>query len=321
MKKLPEEVSLPANGTASELYTQLATRAGTTVHRLRVTKGSDGAHIPNSKDLSLSTTGLREQSTIYVKDLGTIHLFLSISFCHTASSQPLHSPHLHHKLTSPLGPQIAWRTVFLVEYLGPLLIHPALYLTLPYTSSSSGPSSLQTLTLILILLHFLKRELETLFIHRFSSATMPLSNIFKNSAHYWLLSGLNMAYWIYLPTSPTAQPSNPSITYPGLALFLIGELGNLNAHLVLRNLRSSGGAERGIPKGLGFDVVTCPNYMFEAMAWVGIALVSWNLSTVLFAVVAVGQMGVWAGKKEERYRRDFGNKYKAKRSVMLPGIW
>ena len=73
VKKLPEEVSLPTNGTASELYTQLATRAGTTVHRLRVTKGSDGAHIPNSKDLPLSTTGLREQSTIYVKDLGTIH--------------------------------------------------------------------------------------------------------------------------------------------------------------------------------------------------------------------------------------------------------
>ncbi len=130
-----------------------------------------------------------------------------------------------------------------------------------------------------------------------------------------------MAYWIYLPTSPTAQPSNPSITYPGLFLFLLGELGNLNAHLVLRNLRSSGGAERGIPHGLGFDVVTCPNYMFEAVAWVGIALVSWSLSTVFFAVVAVGQMGVWAGKKEERYRRDFGNKYKAKRSVMLPGIW
>ena len=90
---------------------------------------------------------------------------------------------------------------------------------------------------------------------------------------------------------------------------------------MLRNLRSSGGAERGIPKGLGFDIVTCPNYMFEAMAWVGIAMVSWSFSTVFFAVVAVGQMGVWAGKKEERYRRDFGGKYKAKRSVMLPGIW
>ena len=80
VKKLPEEVSLPANGPASELYNQLALQAGTSIHRLRVTKGSDGTFVPNSKDLSINSTGLREQSTIYVKDQ---------------------------------GPQIAWRTVFL----------------------------------------------------------------------------------------------------------------------------------------------------------------------------------------------------------------
>lgn len=80
VKKLPEEVSLPANGPTSELYSQLALQAGTTIHRLRVTKGSDGSFVPNTKDVSINATGLREQSTIYVKDL---------------------------------GPQIAWRTVFL----------------------------------------------------------------------------------------------------------------------------------------------------------------------------------------------------------------
>ena len=265
--------------------------------------------MPNSKDLSVNSTGLREQSTIYVKDL---------------------------------GPQIAWRTVFLgtsqssfprfaisitntkgssVEYLGPLLIHPALYLILPSTSSGSGPSYLQTLTLTLICLHFAKRELETLFIHRFSSATMPAFNIFKNSAHYWLLSGLNMAYWIYLPSAAAASASNPLITYPGLAMFVIGELGNLSNHLTLRNLRSSGSAERGIPQGLGFGLVTCPNYMFEVLAWAGIALVSWSWSTVLFAAAATVQMGLWAKKKEARYRKDFGGKYQKKRFSMLPGIW
>lgn len=215
------------------------------------------------------------------------------------------------------GPQIPWRTVFLVEYLGPLLIHPALYYFLP----SPQPSYLQTLSLALVLIHFSKRELETLFLHRFSAATMPAFNIFKNSAHYWLLSGLNMAYWIYIPSAPAAQESNPLITYPGLALFVIGELGNLSNHITLRNLRSSGGAERGIPQGLGFNVVTCPNYMFEAMVFTGISLVSWSLSTVLFAVVALGQMGLWAKKKESRYRKEFGAKYQKKTFTMIPGVW
>lgn len=215
------------------------------------------------------------------------------------------------------GPQIPWQTVFLVEYAGPLIIHPLLYTVLP----KNGASYLQTLSLALICIHFSKRELETLFIHRFSSATMPAFNIFKNSAHYWLLSGLNMAYWIYSPSAPAAEDCNQIITYTGLTLFVIGELGNLTDHLILRGLRSAGGTERGIPQGLGFSVVTCPNYMFEAVAWAGIAMVSWSLSTVLFAVVALVQMGAWARKKERRYRKEFGKKYEAKSYCMLPGIW
>ena len=184
-----------------------------------------------------------------------------------------------------------------------------------------GASYLQTLTLIMVLVHFVKRELETLFVHRFSADTMPARNIIKNSAHYWLLAGANMAYWIYQPSAAAAQESNNLITYAGLALFVLGELGNFVMHIEFRLLRSPGGKERGIPKHWAFKLVTCPNYMFESLAWVGIALVSWSLSTVLFLVVAVAQMGVWAKKKEVRYRREFGAQYKKKRVYMLPGIW
>lgn len=150
---------------------------------------------------------------------------------------------------------------------------------------------------------------------------MPAMNILKNSAHYWLLAGLNIAYWVYRPTSRNATHLNPLLVYPGLLLFLVGELGNLRAHLTLRGLRSSGGKERGIPKGLGFGMVTCPNYMFEIVAWIGITMVTQSLSTVLFVVVAVAQMGAWGKKKERNYRREFGDKYMRKRYVMLPGIY
>ena len=263
--------------------------------------------VPNSNSTTVDRTGLRNQSVINVKDL---------------------------------GPQISWRVVFVVEYLGPLLIHPLIYFLLRphiyrnHAATSSwlswpsflsdrtfpAPSDLQTLSLALILVHFAKRELETVFVHRFSLATMPASNIFRNSAHYWLLAGLNVAYWTYSPSAPTAGPILPWITYPGLAVFVLAELGNLSTHLTLRGLRKSGGKERGIPIGFGFGVVTCPNYTFEILAWVGVWMVNRSVSTGVFLAVAGWTMAVWARQKERKYRAEFGDKYKRKRYAMIPGL-
>ena len=178
--------------------------------------------------------------------------------------------------------------------------------------------------MLLVTLHFVKRELETVFVHRFSSATMPVSNIFKNSFHYWVLAGLNMAYWIYSPTATIApSPSLAAdwvVVYPAVTLYVLAELANLSAHLSLRGLRRPGTTDRGIPRGLGFDLVTSPNYLFEVLAWLAIWILTRSLSTGVFLVVAGAQMYAWARKKEVRYRREFGSKYPKKRYVMLPGL-
>lgn len=295
------------SSTAADLYAQLAAESGLSIHRLRITKGDDNSIVPNSRDVTIDELSLGNQSIIQVKDLG--------KHAEEEYGRTL-------KLKTLAGPQIAWRTVFIIEYLGPLLIHPLVYALQPYLSSYSTSARLQTVSMWMISLHFFKRELETVFVHRFSSSTMPIFNIFKNSGHYWVFAGLNIAYWVYLSSSsPAARPSNPLITYPALALYIVGELGNLQTHLTLRGLRSTGGKERGIPQGLGFDWVTCPNYMFETMAWVGIWMVTWSLSTGIFVALAVGQMAIWAKKKESRYRKEFGDRYQKKRFAMIPGIW
>lgn len=232
-----------------------------------------------------------------------------------------------HSNKHPTGPQIAWRTVFIIEYLGPLLI-PALFLfplrPLLYFNFDTipAPSDTQLLVCALLTLHFLKREYETIFVHRFSNATMPARNIFKNSAHYWALAGFNIAYWVFRPDSVAAvSEPNPILQYAGLTLFAFGEIFNFNAHLILRGLRRPGTTERGIPQGFGFNMVTCPNYMFEIIAWLGIWLASQlNWSVIIFTLVGGLQMWSWAWKKEKRYRKDFGDKYKKKRTVLLAGI-
>ncbi|KAJ5585547.1 uncharacterized protein N7459_005347 [Penicillium hispanicum] len=292
IRKLPKEITVALNSSGEDLHNAIAEASGFSVHRLRITKGSDRSVVPNAKDTTIDDTGLRNSSVIHVKDL---------------------------------GPQIAWRTVFIIEYLGPLLI-PALFLFplrpllyFNYDKPLPEPSENQRLVCALLTLHFLKREYETVFVHRFSNATMPARNIFKNSAHYWALAGFNIAYWVFRPDAAAAANPNPVLVYAGLALFVFSEVANLNAHLVLRGLRRPGTTERGIPAGFGFSLVTCPNYFFEILAWLGVFLVSQlNLSVILFILVGGLQMWAWAWKKEKRYRKDFGDKYKKKRTVIIP---
>lgn len=221
------------------------------------------------------------------------------------------------------GPQLGWRLVYVIEYAGPILIHLGFPLLRPYLYKNVQPlSTSQRLSLAMIVLHFLKREYETLFVHKFSLATMPARNIFKNCFHYWVLSGLYVAYFIYAPTSYSVRESSTLslLNMIGVVLYVFGELSNLYAHQVLSNLRSPGGTERGIPKGFGFGTVTCPNYMFETIAWLGMILVSKSLSTAIFTGVGLWQMQQWGVGKEKKYRSEFGDKYKKKRYAVIPGI-
>jgi very-long-chain enoyl-CoA reductase len=43
---------------------------------------------------------------------------------------------------------------------------------------------------IMNLMHYLKRLGEILCIHKFSHATMPLKNLFKNCTHYWFFGSV-----------------------------------------------------------------------------------------------------------------------------------
>lgn len=149
---------------------------------------------------------------------------------------------------------------------------------------------------------------------------MPLRNIFKNSAHYWIGSGLVTAYYIYHPSSYTQREST-LINYVnifGLIVYIFGEVSNAHTHLTLSRLRSKGGTERGVPRGYGFNLVTCPNYLFEMIAWLGVNLVTKCTATALFTAIAWAQMHVWAIKKEKALRQEFPDTYKKKRNGIFP---
>lgn len=62
--------------------------------------------------------------------------------------------------------------------------------------------------------------------------------------------------------------SSDTYIYSAVALWAFAEFSNAIVHLHLRSLRPAGSKARAIPTGYGFGLVSCPNYFFEAIAWI-----------------------------------------------------
>jgi len=220
-----------------------------------------------------------------------------------------------------LGPQIGWQTVFIVEYAGPLVFYLFFYLQPKIIYGSgytpidfSATQAVQRLAFFAFMGHFVKRELETLFVHHFSKGTMPLLNIFKNSAYYWSFAIL-VGYFI---NRPDFDPPSLPIVYSSLLSFVLCELGNFYCHIILRNLRRPGTRDRNIPRGFLFELVSCPNYTFEIASWASFSLMTFSFSALLFTVVGAAQMTQWALDKHRAYRKEFTSY--PKRKVIFPFV-
>ena len=74
-----------------------------------------------------------------------------------------------------------------------------------------------SLAFYFFMLHYLKREYETLFVHRFGNGTMPLRNLFKNSSYYWG----NAIVCSYFINHPLYTPPSDMIVYIGAAMFIV----------------------------------------------------------------------------------------------------
>jgi len=214
-----------------------------------------------------------------------------------------------------LGPQIGWKTVFHVEYFGPILIHSIFYFFPQFFYSEVKPHSfLQKAAFWLVVIHYLKREYETHFVHRFSLETMPLFNIFKNSFHYWILCGLNIAYFLYHPQYTVTK--SDLVVYVCIVIFLFAEYKNYICHCILRDLRPAGTRVRGNPRGDLFELVACANYSYELLAWLVFAFFTQTLTAYLFFFISFAQIAVWAKKKASSLPREPKG-----RKILIPFVW
>lgn len=114
------------------------------------------------------------------------------------------------------------------------------------------------------------------------------------------------------------------------------EVCNFSTHLTLRNLRPAGSKARGIPRGTLFKFVSCPNYLFEILAWTIVVGMTWDpagefllvvsedaahaTAAALFWAIGSYTMGLWAVKKHRRYKKEFGTEY-PRRKALIPFVF
>jgi 3-oxo-5-alpha-steroid 4-dehydrogenase len=157
-----------------------------------------------------------------------------------------------------------------------------------------------------------------------------------------LLSQLLLLFFFhfYSQGSVPLSSMNADCLKYGLAAYAVGEVGNLYHHYILSTLRTTdkngkvvvskadkAGADGvfdvksnySVPKGGLFDYVTMPHYLFELIAWLGIAVVSQDLNVYLVFASMCTYLLTRAKATKIWYLKNVNN-YPKERKVLVPFI-
>ncbi|HEX2671839.1 MAG TPA: hypothetical protein VHM25_13245 [Polyangiaceae bacterium] len=206
-----------------------------------------------------------------------------------------------------------------MSYTGALVVFWAV---LGFRAQTLGVSLTAGVATALWSAHFIRRTVESAFVHRYSKPSIAASDYLTEYLYYW-----GFGAWIAWSVSATARPA--PMTAPevvGLVLFVVAESGNAHAHQMLRALRTPGGRERQIPRGFLFERVSCPHYLFEILTWVGFNLVTQTWAGVAFMLVGAAILGAWARTRHLAYRKEFDGeggreRYPEQRRALIPFVF
>lgn len=144
----------------------------------------------------------------------------------------------------------------------------------------------ESVAFFLWMLHFARRIFETFSTFRYSrggiSSHQPAWNwaTFFGALVFYFFGGFFIGW-----ASSDAEWS--LARFPGVLVFIVGEIGNGYHHLLLGRHDRLGGS---LPDGGLFHVFHKPHYFFEVISWLGMFLAFPNVATAGFLFASIGGM-------------------------------
>ena len=201
---------------------------------------------------------------------------------------------------------ISTRTGMVILYATPLV---ALVISaLPYLSN---PTIIQLIVFASVFIHFAKRVLESLFLHKYSGPIGVFTTLMI--AGFYSLAAFMIGYLNRVPLQ-----TMDSWFFFGIVLFVIGIIGNCNQHKLLADLRKDS-LEYKIPRGGLFEYVVCPHYLFEIITWLGIFLLSRHLGALLVLAFIIAYLSARSIRTLAWYREKFKD-FPAGRKGIIPFV-
>ncbi|KAG7359751.1 3-oxo-5-alpha-steroid 4-dehydrogenase-domain containing protein [Nitzschia inconspicua] len=167
----------------------------------------------------------------------------------------------------------------------------------------------------LVFAHFVKRDLEVLFLHKYSGSTEL--DAARMIAFVYALTALMICF----VSTPTTELASREV-FSGVSLFVVGSLGNLYNHYLLAKLRSDSIKKYVAPRGGLFQFVAAPHYLFELLAWLGIAVASHQLTGYLNLLSMTMYLSARSQNQNNWNKNKFSEKeWPASRKNMVPFVY
>lgn len=169
-------------------------------------------------------------------------------------------------------------------------------------------------------MHYFHRTLVFPFRMRADGKAMPVA-VVASGFFFNVYNSYIQARWIsHIGVYPSSWLTSPQFLL-GVAIFLVGFLGNIWADNVLLNLRDhKEDRSYKIPRGFLYEFITCPNYFCEIIEWLGWAIATNSVAGFFFFLSTLANLGPRAKTHHEWYHKKF-NDYPRNRKALIPFLY